>query len=150
MNLRKIIPTLALSAMLLASCGVKEVSYADFNAAAKEAPAHSYTAADVYYESKTESSQSTATAKLKFGADVAVISIKVWVAESGDATLGTAAALLANAPASSVGENADYKYYLDGKNFKVQLSESSYNYYESHGLLIEAVTATTKTTISYK
>ena len=150
MNLRKIIPTLALSAMLLASCGAKEVSYADFNAAAKEAPAHSYTTADVYYESKSDSAQTTATATLKFGADVSVISIKVWVPDGGDGTLGTAAALLANAPASSVGENENYKYYLDGKNFKVQFDENSYNYYESHGLLVESVTGTTKTTISYK
>ena len=150
MNLRKFVPVVALSALLLAGCGAKTVTYAEFHDAAVAVEKHSFTKADVHYVSKTESSSSEASATLKFGADVSVITVNIWVADGGDATVGAAAAILANAPASTVGENEGYTYILDGGNFKVQYNETDYDRFESHGLLVERVSGSATTTISYK
>lgn len=146
MNLRKFVPVVALSALLLAGCGAKTVTYAEFHEAATAVEKHSYTKADVNYSDANSSAKAT----LKFGADLSVITVNVWTVDGGDSATGTAAALLANAPASTVGENENYTYVLDGKNFKVQYNDTDYDYFESHGLLTERVVGEAKYSISYK
>lgn len=150
MNLRKFVPVVALSALLLTACGPKTVSYQEFHDAAAAVQTHSFTSASVHYEAKSESSQTTADATLKFGVESEILSVKIWIADGGDGTLGTAAALLANSPAKNVGNDENYTYQLDGGNFKVQYNETDYDYFEGHGLLVERVAGNAKTTISYK
>ena len=146
MNLRTIFPMVAVSAFLLVGCGAKTVKYAEFHEKALAVEKHSFTKAEVSYSD----ANSTAKATLKFGADISVVTLNVWALDEGDSVVGTAAAVLANAPASAVAENENYTYQLDGKNFKVQYNKTDYDCFESHGLLTQRVVGEAKYVISYK
>lgn len=148
MNLRRVLPMVALTSLLLVGCGpkAKKVTYADFHDAAVAVEKHSFTSAEVNYSDANSSAKAT----LKFGADISIVTLNVWTSDSGDSATGTTGALLANAPASSVGEDDGYTYYLEGKNFKVQYNETDYDTFESHGLLTKHVVGGATYTISYK
>ena len=146
MNLRKVFPMVAVSAFLLVSCGPKKVTYAEFHEKALAAEKHSFTKAEVSYSD----ANSTSKATLKFGADLSLVTVNVWAFDDGDSITGAAAVALANAPASTVGEDENYVYTLDGKNFKVEYNKTDYDCFESHGLLTKRVVGEAKYTISYK
>ncbi len=150
MNLRKFVPVLAVSALLLTGCGAKNVSYAEFHDAALAVEKHSYTSASVVYTEKSDSADVTKKATLKYGLNVGIGTLNTWTLDEGDSVVGAAAIALIAANAGTVGEDEKYTYTLDGKNFKVQYSENSYDYFESHGLVTEHVVGVTKYAISYK
>ena len=150
MNLRKTLVTgLAFTALLLGGCA-KSVDYDTFHEAAVKASetTHEFTKATVKYVEKTESSKVEKNATLKYGADISIITLKVWVADAGDSSVGAVAATYANSKVDAVGNKEGCEYYTVGEGFKYVDGESTYEY-EKHGLLTKAYNSTQTYTITY-
>ncbi|MDD6240334.1 MAG: hypothetical protein PUA93_01935 [Eubacteriales bacterium] len=132
---------LGVLALSLTGCA-KEVSYADFNSAAKAVESHTYKSCTVKGSYKAKSGNTT-TDKSDINYDLA-LTLGVWApAKTADLTDATAIAVaaFANYSAKSVSEIDGAKYYING--FKVVDGDDTEEF-DKYGYITSYTSKTTK------